>query len=300
MDQPKTERMLRLMKMMSGNINYTVDQLSEHLDMSQRTIYRYIDTFKQAGFVVEKVLANTYKLEGMPRSAPDFDKLMYFSEEESYLINSLLDGISPTNSLKKGIKKKLAVIYDKTSIADFVDRRSNAAHVQSLTEASRGKKKVILKDYESGNSHTVRDRLIEPYGFTTDYIDVCAYDLEDGHNKIFKINRIGSVEVLNEKWEAESSHRKQGMDVFRMTGHICGHVCLKMTVLAKNLLLEEYPLAEKELKRKGNEWILDVDICNWAGVCRFYVGLADEIKIIDSPEFEEYVYGFIKKNFSIK
>ena len=101
MDQPKTERMLRLMKMMSGNINYTVDQLSEHLDMSQRTIYRYIDTFKQAGFVVEKVLANTYKLEGMPRSAPDFDKLMYFSEEESYLINNRLTCKVPCLSYPK-------------------------------------------------------------------------------------------------------------------------------------------------------------------------------------------------------
>ncbi|MCQ2165817.1 MAG: hypothetical protein MJY49_00090 [Bacteroidales bacterium] len=106
------------------------------------------------------------------------------------------------------------------------------------------------------------------------------------------------VEVLDEKWEAESSHRKQGMDVFRMTGHVCGHVCLKMTVLAKNLLLEEFPLAEKELQRKGNEWMLDVDICNWAGVCRFYVGLADEIKIIDSPEFVDYVKGYLSKNLS--
>lgn len=26
-----------------------------------------------------------------------------------------------------------------------------------------------------------------------------------------------------------------------------------------------------------------------AGACRFYVGLADQIKIIDSPEFEAYV-----------
>ena len=292
----KIQRMLRLMKLMSGEINYSIEELSEQLGLSGRTIYRYIDTFKQAGFVVENLYADTYKLEKLPRHAPNFDTLMYFSEEESYLINSLLDGLSPTNSLKKGIKKKLAVIYDKTSIADFVDRRSNAAHVQSLTEASKGKKKAVLKDYESGNSHSVRDRLIEPYGFTTDYIDVCAYDLEDGHNKIFKINRIGSVEVLDEKWEAESSHRKQGMDVFRMTGHVCGHVCLKMTVLAKNLLLEEYPLAEKVLERKGNDWMLDVDICNWAGVCRFYVGLADEIKIIDSPEFDEYVRNYVTKH----
>ena len=296
MDQPKQDRMLRLMKMMSGNINYTIEELSERLEMSPRTIYRYIDTFKNSGYVVNKIFTNVYKIESVPQSMPDFDKLMYFSEEESYLINSLLDALAPTNALKKGIKEKLAVIYDKTAIADFVDRRSNAAHVQSLTEAARNKKKVILKNYESGNSHTLRDRHIEPYGFTTDYIDVCAYDLEDEHNKIFKINRIGSVEIQEEPWTAEISHRKQGMDVFRMTGHPCGHIKMQMSIMAKNLLLEEFPLAEKELVRKTNYWLLDIDVCDYAGACRFYLGLAHEIKIINSPEFEEYIYCYVNKN----
>ena len=293
MDQPKQDRMLRLMKMMSGNINYTIEEISSRLEMSPRTIYRYIDTIRNAGYVVTKLYTNTYKIESVPRSMPDFDKLMYFSEEESYLINSLIDRLSPTNSLRKGIRDKLAVIYDKTAIADFVDRRSNAAHVQELTKAARAKKKVILKDYESGHSHTVRDRHIEPYGFTTDYIDVCAYDLDDGHNKIFKIGRIGCVEILDESWTAEASHRKQGMDVFRMTGHYCGHVTLLMSVMAKNLLLEEYPLAEKELVRKANDWLLDIDVCDYAGACRFYVGLAKEIRIVDSPEFREYVQKYL-------
>jgi predicted DNA-binding transcriptional regulator YafY len=298
MDQPKIERMLRLMKMMSGNINYSVEELSEKLEMSDRTIYRYIDTFKNAGFTVTKIWANTYKLEKMPKGAPEFDKLMYFSEEESYLINSLLDALVPTNALKKGIKDKLAVICDATSVADYVDRRSNAAAVQSLTQAAREKKKVLLKGYESGNSHTIRDRYVEPYGFTTDYIDVCAYDLEDRQNKIFKIQRIGEVEVLDEPWTDEKSHHKQGMDVFRITGRYTGHLKWQMTVMAKNLLLEEYPLAQKELKRKGNFWILDTDICNYAGACRFYVGLADQIKIIDSPEFVAYVKDYLYKNLS--
>jgi len=297
MDQPKIERMLRLMKLMSGNINYSVEELSEKLEMSDRTIYRYIDTFKNSGFTVTKIWANTYKLERIPKAMPDFDKLMYFSEEESYLINSLLDALVPTNSLKKGIKEKLAVVVDSTAIANYVDRRSNAAHVTNLTQAAREKKKVILKGYESGNSHTIRDRYVEPYGFTTDYIDVCAYDLEDKTNKIFKIQRISEVEILDEPWTAEKSHRKQGMDVFRMNGNYVGHIKLQMTVMAKNLLLEEFPLAEKELRRKGNYWVLDTDICNYAGACRFYVGLANEIRIIDSPEFENYVEDYIKSTF---
>ena len=44
MDQPIIERMLRLLALLSGNIEYTVDELAGKLEMSQRTIYRYIDT----------------------------------------------------------------------------------------------------------------------------------------------------------------------------------------------------------------------------------------------------------------
>lgn len=299
MDQQKTERMLRLMRLMSGSINYSVAELSEYLGISERTIYRYMDVFKKAGYTVTKLYANTYKLEKMPREMPNFDRLVYFSEEESYLINSLLDAVVPTNSLKKGIKKKLAVIYDKTCIADFVDRRSNAAHVENLAKAAKEKKKVVMKAYESGNSHTVRDRLVEPYGFTTDYVDVRAYDLEDGRNKIFKISRIGEVHILDAPWTAESCHQEQGLDVFRMGGDVIGHITWQLTVMAKNLLVEEYPLAEKAIKRKGNFWILDTDICDYAGACRFYVGLAKEIKVIDSPDFLMCVKDYLSSAFGL-
>ena len=49
MDQPKISRILRLIVLMSGNRIYTVDELAAELETSQRTIYRYIDTFKEAG-----------------------------------------------------------------------------------------------------------------------------------------------------------------------------------------------------------------------------------------------------------
>ena len=52
MDQPKLERLLRLMKMLTANTTYNVDQLAERLDMSRRTVYRYIDTFREAGFTL--------------------------------------------------------------------------------------------------------------------------------------------------------------------------------------------------------------------------------------------------------
>lgn len=55
MDQLKIERMLRQMKMLTNNKNYTIDELAERLGILYRSIYRYIDTFKDSGFVVEKL-----------------------------------------------------------------------------------------------------------------------------------------------------------------------------------------------------------------------------------------------------
>ena len=100
MDQPKLERMLRLMKYLSGNVNYTIGELGRKLDMSPRTVYRYIDTFKSAGFAVTKLYGDVYKLAAMPREAIEIDKLIYFSEEEAYLVNSLIDQLVPTKNIK--------------------------------------------------------------------------------------------------------------------------------------------------------------------------------------------------------
>ena len=170
MNQSKVVLALRLMKMLQNNNTLTIDEIAAQLEVVPRTIYRYIDTFKESGFTVINITGNIYSLVEMPQPSPEFDKLVYFSDEESYLVNSLIDALSPTNALKAGLRKKLAVIYDNTGIEGFVDRKSNAAHVANLRKAAQEKKMVILHNYESANSNVVRDRLVEPFGFTNDFI----------------------------------------------------------------------------------------------------------------------------------
>ena len=78
MDQPRIERLLRLMKMLSSNVNYTVEELANKFDVSIRTMYRYIDTLKTSGFELTRYPGNVYKIGKMTKSAPDFEKLLYF------------------------------------------------------------------------------------------------------------------------------------------------------------------------------------------------------------------------------
>lgn len=295
MDQPKIERLLRLMKMMSGNINYTIDELADKLGTSYRSIYRYIDTFKESGFVVEKLHGNVYKLGKMPRTYVDLKNLIYFSEEEAYIVNSLINSLDSTNMLKTNLKKKLSAVYNSTSIVNYVQKKELAEHIELLGQAIREKKRVILKSYESSHSHEVSDRFIEPFEFTTNCIDVWGYDLEKKENRVFKISRIGRVSLLDDSWCNEERHEKSKTDCFRISSFEQSRVKLELSIMAKNLLIEEYPLAEKDIRKEGDKWILETMVSGMEGVGRFFLGLAHEIKILESDELKEYTRKFVER-----
>lgn len=295
MDQPKIERLLRLMKMMSGNINYTIDELADKLGTSYRSIYRYIDTFKESGFVVEKLHSNVYKLGKMPRTYVDLKSLIYFSEEEAYIVNSLINSLDSTNMLKTNLKKKLSAVYNSTSIVNYVQKKELAEHIELLGQAIREKKRVILKSYESSHSHEVSDRFIEPFEFTTNCIDVWGYDLEKKENRVFKISRIGRVSLLDDSWCNEERHEKSKTDCFRISSFEQSRVKLELSIMAKNLLIEEYPLAEKDIRKEGDKWILETMVSGMEGVGRFFLGLAHEIKILESDELKEYTRNFVER-----
>jgi len=295
MDQPKIERLLRLMKMMSGNINYTIDELADKLGTSYRSIYRYIDTFKESGFVVEKLHSNVYKLGKMPRTYVDLKSLIYFSEEEAYIVNSLINSLDSTNMLKTNLKKKLSAVYNSTSIVNYVQKKELAEHIELLGQAIREKKRVILKSYESSHSHEVSDRFIEPFEFTTNCIDVWGYDLEKKENRVFKISRIGRVSLLDDSWCNEERHEKSKTDCFRISSFEQSRVKLELSIMAKNLLIEEYPLAEKDIRKEGDKWILETMVSGMEGVGRFFLGLAHEIKILESDELKEYTRKFVER-----
>lgn len=290
MDQPKLERMLRLMKLMTTNVNYTINDLAERLDTSYRSIYRYIETFKDAGFVVQKLEGGVYKLGKESRYFKDISQLVHFTDEEAHIVNQLIEGLDDTNMLKQNLRKKLTSVYNCTSMASSIVRGKNATNVNRLLEAMDERRQVVLASYASSHTGVVRNRLVEPFGFTTNYVQVWCYEPESGMNKLFKLSRIGSVDILNSEWQFSDRHSEGYIDVFRMTGFEQHRVQLRLGMLARNLLIEEYPLAERDIIQQGDEsWILDTQVCNYLGVGRFVIGLMDDIEIIDTPQLDEFI-----------
>lgn len=297
MDQPKIERLLRLMKLLTANTTYTVDQLAERLNMSRRTIYRYIDTFRDAGFVIKKS-GDCIRLDKASPHFKDISQLVHFTEEEAVILKSAIESIDDTNLLKQNLKRKLYAVYDNKTLADTVVKGKNAPNIRNLIEAIEEERQVILHGYQSAHGSAVRNRRVEPFAFTTNYVQVWCYDTEDDRCKLFKSSRIGSVELTDTAWEHKADHREGFIDIFRLHGgEQRARVKLELGMLAYNLLVEEYPLAERDLKPIDNgRYLLDTEVAGMAGVGRFVVGLLDDIRIIDSPELKAYLKEYMAKN----
>ena len=151
MDQAKIERVLRLMKLMTGTTNYTIDELAEILDISSRSVYRYIDTFKAVGFVVHKS-GDTVRLGKESRYFKDISQLIHFTDEEAHIVNQLIGALDDTNMLKTNLRRKLSSIYNCTSLANSVVKGRGAENVNRLVEAIEDGRQVILHDYLSART----------------------------------------------------------------------------------------------------------------------------------------------------
>lgn len=289
MDQPKIERLLRLMQYLSGNIYYTIDDLSEKLELSRRTIYRYIDTFKDAGFVVQKSNDGVYRMASTRNSDIDLSKIVYFSEEEAFVVNSLIDALDDTNVLKRELKLKLSAVYESTNIGKYTINKGASKTIGDLAAAIKNKRTVVLHQYSSSSSNKVKDYQVEPYSFTTNYIDVWAFDVNDMQNKTFKVARIGEVEVLEKNWVNESAHQEEPTDSFRSHSNQAFHVKLKLTQVAKNRMVEEFPLTAREISQDDDSWFYEGEVRSMEGIGRFVLGLPEQIIILEGEEVRQYV-----------
>ena len=117
-------------------------------------------------------------------------------------------------------------------------------------------------------------------------------------NKLFRVSRIGSVEVTATAWQHEAEHRSAKMDIFRTGGTEGKRVKLELGVMAKNLLLEEYPLAVRDLSPiPGKErWMLDTVVYRFEGVGRFVIGVANDVVIRESDELKDYLREFMENH----
>lgn len=294
-DQVKFQKMLEVLLMLDCKYGRSIEEISDRFDISSRTVYRYFDTFKQVGFVIEN--NNGYfKIDKEESTLQDISQLLHFTEEEAFILGKAIHSIEDGSELKDKLARKLYSLYDFDRVIYAISKKEQTDNIFNLIQAIKQQKQVVLKDYKSGHSKDIRDRLVEPIDFTVNYLGIWCYDTEDQNNKIFKSSRIKEVLITEECWQYTPKHHKGITDIFRMQSYEPIAVQLKLSMLAYNLLIEEFPLGEKYIeKRSDDSYLLTTDVGNFLGVGRFVLGLPDEIEVIYPQTFKEYLNGKITK-----
>lgn len=289
MELEKFARQLRLMVLLTQNHKLTIDELGEKLNMNRRSVYRYIDAFKNLGFVVKKV-GTKYSLDS---SSPFFREItsgIHFTEAEALTINHVLNSVYDNSAQVRHLREKLQGLYDPEVLAKHGIDYKVARNISTLFKAIREERVVMLKDYNSASSGKVGNRYVEPYMFLNQNNEIRCFEISSGTNKTFKVARIESVEIIDLLWSHKAEHLPFFSDMFGFTGEKQMTVSLILGKLSSCILLEEYPDAQHEMTSLANgSHRFDTKVCSYVGIGRFVLGLYDDIRIVDSPEFSDYM-----------
>lgn len=289
-DAPINARIVEFILVLLNNKYATRAEMCKHFNITERTFYRYKNRLLDMGLVVKCEEGDIYRLETNDKLSRQLGELLYFSEEEAYILRAAIDSIDSHSRYKQQLKKKLYALYDSKFIADIAVDSAHRRNFDVLTEAIHSKRQVVLHDYRSAHSNTTTNRRVEPYEIASGLDQVWCFEPESMKVKMFKIARIREVEILSDGWRHEELHETGYVDIFRMHSTQRFPIKLRLTLRAANLLMEEYPLSNEYLTTdSANRYILSTDVCSLEGATRFILGLFDDIEILEGDELKAFV-----------
>lgn len=293
------ERVLKLLFYLNTPFGYSLDECLAAIDISKSTFYEYLAKLRELGFCIESEHGK-YSLISDKSENEWFTKLFHISEEDAFLFAKAIDKLDVSVPKAMHLKQRLLKVFDSGLFAEQLVRQTSNCICNKLIEAIKTEKQVLLCNYHSGNSQTVANRMVEPFALSDSFNLVWCYDIEKKANRQFKVARINDVKQMPFKWENKIYHKTTPTDVFRNTGLLDKQIEIKLNLRAHNLLIEEYPLAERYAQANNNGWYsLKCNVALYEGPCRFVLGLWNDVEIVGSNEFIAFVENEIE-NFKIK
>ena len=285
----KSFRLLRLLFFLSGSYPKTRKDCTDFLDIRDSAFYNYCNEIKNIGFNLLQKDGN-YWVEADDKPNQILANLLHFSEEEAYILAKSIDNIEGHTIPASRLKQKLVAFLNHDKALEAYLKKEKPEIVSVLNKAIRSKKQVLLVGYASGNSQTVRNRRVEPFEFKDDFNLVWAFDTGVKKNRQFKICRMEDVQETPFSWEFEWLHHSSPVDVFRNTGELHKKVEFELNLRARNLLAEEYPLAEKFITElASNRYQFNAPVAKYEGPGRFVLGVAEDIRLVGDDGFFEFV-----------
>lgn len=287
----KYDNEFRLILLLTDGFGYTAEQLAEQLAVERRTIYNYFATLRQCGFHVVKNGAE-YSLDGNSHFFQRITESMSINDKEAAYIVAQLKKDKTNTTMSQVVRRKLARAFHLPVDTSKTPSQAVAPILKTIGEAIEMKRMVVLRNYSSPHSSSVKNRVVEPFLIMDDGVSVRCYEIASRMNKTFKTSRMGAVQMLDVTWAYEAEHKDVYTDVFRFSGDERNPIRLRLGRLSKTLLVEEYPDAAACLTSDGKGgWLFSADVVSFVAVGRFVLGLSHDIEVMGGETFLAYLRG---------
>ena len=285
--QPHLFRLLAYIRLLANRPGSTVQQAAQTLDTTPRTVYRYLETLDELGYLIDRDGQGRYFL-----FEPDRTHRPAFTPDESALVVRLLGSLPPEHPLTDSIRRKLYLTSELVPLADELQERHQGMLIERLAVALREGRQVQLIRYHSANTNTIADRLVEPIAFTDNHDTLKAIDLTDaGREKSFKIRRMHDVLVLNTPCTSRPT-TGEILDAFDWPGPESLLITLNLNHLAYRLLTEERRGCRPFLQPQANPdfpYRFRGEVRSYVGIGRFVLGLPGHIEVVEPEAFRVYL-----------
>lgn len=284
------ENLFSMLIELLNNDVLTADELAVKLEISPRTVYRYVDALSAAHIPVY-----CQKGRGGGIMIGDDFKLgaNYFTKDELQLIVTALDAIQPKSDKVNAVIKKMSAIKNVRSAdrggffnEDFVVDNANtllsnpklAAKFDALATAKKEKRTVRISYHNRLGEISERD--VQPYAFVLSNNNwyVYANCLRDKALRLFKISRITHIILLDTKYQIPAYEKE--WNLYDPTQKEKIRISLKVNEAARYDVEEWLGIENVTRSQDGDRYIAQGEVYDNEATLRKLAGFGADVEVL--------------------
>lgn len=298
----KLERLLGLLNILANTDKITVQELADRFEVSRRTIFRDLDTLNRAGIPIVSYpgigggvsVVQGYKVEKSVLSSGDTEKL--FTALNG--LKSIEGDPAVANLIAKLVPEKAEVVFSQSGyildlsswFGDSITHRKTA----ELHRAISGHRCIRL-EYISKSSRTVR--IVEPNKlvFKQSCWYLYAFCRKQEAFRLFKIRRIASYEILEERFPPRPVEKIQfpggyGSDLFSSDNPSDAFEVILEYDASNEFELTDHIDAEFFHRPEGSQTgQIRFEAANFEWTADLVFGLLGKVRVVSPPSLQEEI-----------